>query len=170
MRLALAYPDLFRGAIMNAGSDPIGSADIPLPPRDLFERFQGSTRLVYLTGERDEPHIADDAVSVQSMRHWCVQSVESFTTPMAGHEVADGAALSRALASLAATAPPDAVKLARCRSALEAELSRSFERVEAAIAGGRTGEAEQVLRKLDERFGGLAAPRSVELARRYFAR
>lgn len=170
MRLALAYPDLFRGAIMNAGSDPIGSAEIPLPPRDLFERFQTSTRLVYLTGARDEPHVADDAVSVQSMRHWCVAHVESFTIAQAGHEVADGAALSRALAALRAAAPPDEVKLARCRSALEAELSRSFERVEAAIAGGRTGEAGRQLHKLDERFGGLAAPRSLELARRYFAR
>ena len=26
MRLALAYPDLFRGALMDAGSDPIGDA------------------------------------------------------------------------------------------------------------------------------------------------
>ena len=170
MRIALAYPDLFRGAIMNAGSDPIGSADVPLPPRDLFERFQSSTRLVYLTGARDESHIADDAVSAQSMRHWCVQSVETFTTLMAGHEVADGAALSRALVSLATAAPPDAGRLARCRSGLETELSRSFERVEAAFARGRSGEAEQLLRKLDERFGGLAAPRSVELARKYFAR
>lgn len=29
MRLALAYPDLFHGAILNAGSDPVGSRTIP---------------------------------------------------------------------------------------------------------------------------------------------
>src|SRR5437879_3459051 len=46
MRLALGYPDLFRGAILNAGSDPIGGAEIPLPPRDMFMRFQSSKRIV----------------------------------------------------------------------------------------------------------------------------
>src|SRR5207302_469453 len=66
MRLALGYPDLFRGAILNAGSDPIGGAEIPLPPRELFMRFQSSTRIVYVTGERDDPHVSDDSVSMQS--------------------------------------------------------------------------------------------------------
>ena len=170
MRLALAYPDFFRGAILNAGSDPIGSADIPLPPSDLFERFQSSTRLVYLTGEHDDPHVADDAVSVQSMRHWCVFDLESFTIPRAGHEVADAAALSRALEALRARARPDAAKLARCRAALRTELAKGFERIDALIAGGRSRDAEPLLRTLDERFGGLAAPHSLELAQKYIAR
>ncbi len=168
MRLALAYPDLFRGAFLNAGSDPIGSADIPLPPRDLFQQFQSSTRLVYLTGDRDDLHVADDAVSVQSMRHWCVFNLESFTTLLVGHTVADATALSRALDALRGRAAPDANKLARCRSALDMELTKSFERLEALIAGGRNQDAEQLLRKLDERFGGLAAPRSIELSQKYF--
>ena len=168
MRLALGYPDLFRGAILNAGSDPIGGAEIPLPPRDLFMRFQSSTRIVYVTGERDDPHVSDDSVSMQSMRHWCVFGLESFTTPFVGHAVADAAALSRALEALRARTPTDPDKLARCRSTIESELARSFQRVEALIAGGRGTEAEKLLHQLDERFGGLAAPRSLELARKYF--
>lgn len=165
MRLALAYPDLFRGAFLNAGSDPIGSADIPLPPRELFERFQSSTRLVYLTGERDDAHVADDSVSLQSMRHWCVLALDGFTTPRAGHEIADALGLSRALEALRARAPPEAGRLTRCRAGLEAELTKGFERVEALKAGGRKPDAQQLLRRLDEHFGGLAAPRSLELAR-----
>src|ERR1700761_1591029 len=39
LRLALGYPDLFHGALLEAGSDPIGSA-VPLPPRALLEQFQ----------------------------------------------------------------------------------------------------------------------------------
>ena len=168
MRLALGYPDLFRGAILNAGSDPIGGAEIPLPPRDLFMRFQSSTRLVYVTGERDDPHVSDDSVSMQSMRHWCVFGLESFTTPFVGHTVADAAALSRALEALRARTPTEPDRLARCRSTIESELAKSFQRVEALIAGGRGTEAEKLLHELDERFGGLAAPRSLELARKYF--
>lgn len=165
MRLALAYPDLFRGAFLNAGSDPIGSADIPLPARELFERFQSSTHLVYLTGEHDDAHVADDSVSLQSMRHWCVLGLDSFTTPRAGHEIADATGLARALEAFHAGAPPGAGRLTRCRAGLETELTKGFERVEALTAGGRKPDAEQALHKLDERFGGLAAPRSLELAR-----
>src|SRR3981189_1150663 len=57
LRLALGYPDVFHGALLNAGSDPVGTADVPLPPADLFRRFQESTRLVYVTGERDDAHL-----------------------------------------------------------------------------------------------------------------
>jgi len=31
LRLALGYPDVFHGALLNAGSDPIGNADVSLP-------------------------------------------------------------------------------------------------------------------------------------------
>ncbi len=39
MRLVLGYPDLFRGAILNAGSDPVGEGEAPLPPRELLDQF-----------------------------------------------------------------------------------------------------------------------------------
>src|SRR5467141_3735387 len=88
LRLALGYPDLFRGAILNAGSDTIGTAELPLPPRDLLLEFQSAVHLVYVTGERDEPHVSDDLLSVRSMRRWCMFNVTSFLQPRAGHEVA----------------------------------------------------------------------------------
>jgi pimeloyl-ACP methyl ester carboxylesterase len=53
-RLALGYPDVFRGALLDAGSDPIGTAQIPLPPADLMDRFQRSTRLVFVAGSDDD--------------------------------------------------------------------------------------------------------------------
>src|ERR1700744_3727341 len=54
LRLALAYPDIFRGAFLNSGSEPIGTSSIPLPPTDLFDRFQKSSRIVYATGDDDD--------------------------------------------------------------------------------------------------------------------
>src|SRR5207249_2926106 len=128
--------------------------------------FQSSTRIVYVTGERNDPHVSDDSVSMQSMRHWCVFGLESFTTPFVGHAVADAAALSRALEALRARTPTYPDKLARCRSTIESELAKSFQRVEAVIAGGRGTEAEKLLHQLDERFGGLAARRRLGLARK----
>src|SRR4029077_12118401 len=72
LKIALAYPDLFRGVLLNAGSDPIGDTEALLPPDDLFAQFQNSTRLVYVTGSADSPNIQLDSVSRDSMKAWCV--------------------------------------------------------------------------------------------------
>jgi hypothetical protein len=168
-RLALAYPDLFRGALLNAGSDPIGEAGQPLPPRDLFQRFQEASRLVYLTGEQDYANLATDADSAESMRRWCVfdleaQVIHRVGTQAAGHESADPAALSQALQALLHPVPPAPDRLAACRSGLDRELGGQLREVEALTAAGKTAAAKKRLLQIDTRYGGLAAPRSVELA------
>jgi hypothetical protein len=166
LRLAVGYPDLFHGAILNAGSDSLGDASakppIPLPPRDLFFQFQSATRLIYITGERDATRVQDDLLSLRSMREWCVFNTESMVEPFLDHTVAEPAALSRALASLNGGVRADAERLARCRSAWDAELDRSFQKVDALISGGKRAAADRLLAKIDQQYGGLAAPRSLE--------
>ena len=164
LRIALGYPDVFHGAILNAGSDSIGNSEIPLPPRDLLFKFQNSSHLVYVTGELDIPHANEDLVSIRSMRQWCLFNVDDFLEPRVGHEVAMAAALSRSLADLTTAIEPDPAKLAACRSAIDTELETNLQRVEASIANGQVTEARKRLKTVDDRFGGLAAPRSLELA------
>lgn len=163
LRLALGYPDLFRGAILNAGSDPIGDARMPLPPRDLFLRFQSSTHLIYLTGDRDVDHVLDDMAGVRSMHQWCVFNTDDYTQPRIGHELAGAAALSRALEDLIGPPRPNSGKLAACRSAMDSRLEEKFQKVHSLIAGGHRSEADRLLSDIDGRYGGLAAPRSVDL-------
>src|SRR5258708_11334759 len=50
LRLALGFPDVFRGVFLNAGSDPIGDAQLPLPPPELFSPFQKLTPIFYISG------------------------------------------------------------------------------------------------------------------------
>ncbi len=164
LRLALGYPDVFRGAILDAGSDPIGDAQIPLPSKELFLKFQSSTHLVYLTGEEDTAHLSEEMLSVRSMHQWCVFNADSYVQPRIGHEVGDATALARALGSLVKDFPSESPKLAACRSAIERELAAKLEEVEGMRAGGRPADARRLLEKIDAHFGGLAAPRSVELA------
>lgn len=164
LRLALAYPDVFRGAILNAGSDPIGSAGLHVPPKDLFLHFQESSHLVYVTGSRDTTRLAEDAVSRRAMRDWCVFNVDT-STPDADHAVATPTALSEALRTLLAPVQVDRTKLAACRSAIDAELSTQLGQAVSLIAAGRRDDARELLKTIDGRFGGLAAPRSVELDR-----
>ena len=83
-RLAVGYPDVFHGALLIAGSDPIGDAHLPLPTAPLLALLQESTRLVFATGEHDEYHQAQDAHSRSSLAEWCV--FDSAAETIALHE------------------------------------------------------------------------------------
>lgn len=160
---ALAYPDLFHGALLNAGSDPIGGeAGIYLPPAELFHRFQ-QTRLVYVTGESDELNLRDDQISRGSMRDWCVFDIAILNARKLGHEPLDQPSLNRALDALEQPAAIDPDKLARCNARVQQELAARLSEAEAAIARGDRDAARAQLRNIDARFGGLAAPAILDL-------
>jgi len=163
LRLALGYPDLFHAALLNAGSDPIGDAQIPLPPVPLFHQFQESTRLVYLTGKNDNEHLDQDARSRRSMQDWCVFDVAIKTMPWIGHEAADPTEFDRALTALTGDRR-EADKLGGCRAHIETQLAAQLREVEDLIANNKSEQARAALSKIDARYGGLAAPRSIELA------
>ncbi|HEX4158826.1 MAG TPA: hypothetical protein VHY79_10140 [Rhizomicrobium sp.] len=158
LRLALGYPDVFRGAILNAGSDPIGNATLPLPPRDLFARFQETTHLVFLTGDQDIRNITFDAASQHALRDWCVFHVDRRDTMGGGHDAIGGAALSRALDILAAPLDADTAQIASCRAAIDADKNAKLADVQSLIVAGRRDEARKLLTVIDAHYGGLAAP------------
>jgi pimeloyl-ACP methyl ester carboxylesterase len=166
LRLALGYPDVFHGALLNAGSDPIGNADVPLPPAELFRRFQDSMRIVYVTGERDDAHLIDDMHSRRSLAKWCVSDAVTVSEPRKEHELADASAFSRSLDALLRRTQTHPDGLADCRERVAGELTAQLQQVEDSLARGETSAARRLLDKVDARYGGLAAPRSVELAGR----
>lgn len=171
LRIALGFPDVFRGALLNAGADPLGLADPwggpdTLPSSDLFRRFQAATRLVYVTGELDSENLASDASSVQSMREQCVFDVETNETHDGGHELMSPEAFGQALAQLLNPTAPDAARLEACRSRLQRRLNEELDRAQALVFDGRQASARKLLLSIDQHFGGLAAPRILQLARR----
>jgi pimeloyl-ACP methyl ester carboxylesterase len=166
MRLALGYPDLFRGAFLNAGSDPIGDAQVPLPPPELFSRFQEMTRIVYISGQNDAANADKDAASTRSMLEWCVFDWYAERSPWTGHEVAGPTVLGRALDMLDKHAEPKLARLNDCRFHINQELGKEFDQANDLLAAGNIEGARRLLKKIDTRYGGLAAPRSVDLAAR----
>jgi dienelactone hydrolase len=166
LRLALGFPDLFRGVFLNAGSDPIGNALAPLPPPELFSRFQEMTRIVYISGQNDAVNVDKDAASAQSMREWCVFDWYAERSPWTGHEVAGPAVLDRALDMLDKHAEPKLTRLNNCRLRINQELGKEIDQANDLLAAGNVDGARKLLNKIDTRYGGLAAPRSVDLAAR----
>ena len=164
MSIALAYPDVFRGALLNAGSDPIATLEVPLPPRELFARFQ-SSRLVYVSGENDAGALATDTASTRAMRRWCVFGLISQVTPRTGHAVAEPVEFARALGKLDAPFGQDEERLADCRAQIERKLSDELGHVRSLIARDPPA-ARRALDELDMKYGGLAAPASLEIAGR----
>lgn len=164
LRVALGYPDVFRGALLNAGADPLGDHD-PVPPRSLFMQFQSSSRLVYVTGERDDFHLAGDASSSQSMRKLCIFDVETTEIPGAGHEVMSSQAFGMALDLLLHPVPPDQGRLGACRAHIQSQIEQKLTLAASLISKGRHAAARKLLLETDERYGGLAAPRILQLAR-----
>jgi pimeloyl-ACP methyl ester carboxylesterase len=166
LRLALGFPDVFRGAFLNAGSDPIGGAETPLPPSELFSRFQEMTRIVYITGQNDAVNVEKDAASEQSLLAWCVFDWYAERSPWTEHEVAGPTLLGRALDMLDKHAEPNVARLNNCRLRINQELERTIAQVNDLLAAGNADAARRSLIKIDTRYGGLAAPRSVYLAAR----
>jgi pimeloyl-ACP methyl ester carboxylesterase len=165
LRIALAYPDVFRGALLNAGSDPIGSVDVPLPGPELFGRLERGTRLVYVSGARDGPAMAADRASRQSARDLCIANTRLLTAAGGGHEPADAGAFERALQALEAPLA-DESKQAGCRTRRTRAMAREMEALAALVDAGERDRAMVRLRELDARWGGLVRTASIDLARR----
>jgi pimeloyl-ACP methyl ester carboxylesterase len=163
LRLALAYPDVFPGALLNSDADPIGTAAIPLPPADLFSRFQENSRLYYITGDLDPAARSMQAASEASLQSWCVFDVHGSAMPRAGHTTADGSTLSLALDTLLNPAPARHEGLPECRARVQRELASGVERARALIGAGDTAGARSLLTEVDAKFGGLAATDTLAL-------
>lgn len=99
-RLAVGYPDLFRGALLDAGSDRIGDDDLPLPPDDLARRFREDSRLVFVTGENDSINRRLDADTMRSLDEIGMPHYVSQTVPWLGHAPLPASAFEMAIKAL----------------------------------------------------------------------
>ena len=168
MRAALSYPDVFRGAILNSGSDPFGDSGIAAPPADLFREFQERSRVVLVSGTEDLLIVARDAGMLDSASRLCVKGVNTQPMSHTGHVLMRGFMLDHAIAAIENGAGEDARRqagvLAHCREGIAAAIAQGLQQVRALVAQGDKAQAGHVLSRMDERYGGLAAPDSVDLA------
>lgn len=165
LKLAVGYPDVFRGALLNAGSDVLGGKELVLPPAELIPLLQERSRLVYVTGVRDMPNKRMDAESRASAKARCLHSIQNLWMPAVEHAPPDARNFSKAMALLDVDSPAS-IELPACRQRLMVGIEAELEVVEGLLREGKISEAGERLGEVDAQWGGLAAPRSVLLARR----
>jgi len=173
MRLALTYPDVFRGAVLNSGSDPFGVPGIAVPPGDLFRLFQERSRMVVVSGTEDLFIDARDAAMFDAADRLCVFGLDRQPMLHTSHALMRPVMLDRALEWLERPDPRasrHAEALARCRAGVDAKIAEGLGHVRDLLAQGRKTQAGEALSKIDQAYGGLAAPQSVELARQVLAK
>jgi pimeloyl-ACP methyl ester carboxylesterase len=165
LRIALGYPNVFRGALLNAGSDRFGTPELPFPPVPLLQRFEEGMRLVYATGTKDESNAATDRASRDSARRYCVDDLLELPMRNAGHVLLDAATLDRALSALETERSPPS-NLDACRAQRAQTVNEAIVRVEALLSRADNPGAQAELASLDAHFGALALPQSLELSQR----
>jgi predicted esterase len=165
LKLAVGYPDLVRGALLNAGSDVFGGNELVLPSAALTELLQERSRLVYVTGVLDMPNKRRDEASRVSAGERCIRHLHTLWMPGVEHAPLDRRAFARAMALLDEAPAPDA-GLPACRARVMAGIGGEMDALEELFAQGKIVDAGERLGDVDAAWGGLAAPRSVLLARR----
>lgn len=162
-KLAVGYPDLFTGAFLLAGADPLGEAGFAPPAPELFATFAARSRIVYVTGERDEINVDLARGSAASLRNFCSEASGMLLVPGLNHELIDRDWLGRALDLLDRPRRATGPGQGRCLDALRSRIQSELDSVEALLARGERDAARKKLLAIDARFGGLALPRSLAL-------
>ena len=155
LRIALGYADIFRGAILDAGSDTIGTDLAMLPAPPLLHAAQDHLRLVYLYGTEDAANEERARYSMQSAIDWCLPEPAKIAMVDRGHVPADATTMQRAL-RLQEPAHKPIPDLAECRRKHEPERATAVAQVDALAATGKHAEATEALRDLDVRYAHFA--------------
>jgi hypothetical protein len=164
LHLAIGYPDVFSGALIDGSSDTIGSFLVPFPPTGLLHRAQEHLRLVYAWGTADTPNADGAAFSIVSARRACLPRTARLPMPDRGHQPVDAGTFRRALHLLEEPREVDGA-LDDCRARLQQRSDEALAGVRERQAAGRLEKAREALGELDAQFGHLALPQSLELDR-----
>lgn len=159
--VGVAWPDVFRGILTFAGSDPFGETAVAPPPRELLRLLQTRTRIVQATGTADEVNIAIDSRTRRSMAALCLANVVHVDQPRLGHGLPRAAGFAKALAALQAPGVNPGGR-SKCNARLQARIDAELAQVHESTRAGRLERARKRLLDVDAHYGWLAAPGSVE--------
>jgi predicted esterase len=164
-RVAMAYPDVFRGAFLVGGSDTLGGeSGFTLPSEEISRTLQKRTRFIFSTGGDDSVNRAKDARTRKNLEALCMQGVRVVPQNGVEHWVPNGRGFIRVLNELERTIS-QIEDAEACDENLRKFIDEGLASVEQKIEDGDLKMAGELLGQLDAQYGGLATPKSVALAR-----
>ncbi|HYM86701.1 MAG TPA: PHB depolymerase family esterase, partial [Pseudoxanthomonas sp.] len=163
-RVAMAYPDVFRGVFMTGGSDTLGGeSGFTLPSADLVGLLQERTRFVFSTGGNDSVNRAKDARTRKNLEALCMQGIRIAPQNGVEHWVPDGRGLARVMNELERPVLRSQ-EADSCNAMLRQSVDDALASVVGMIEVDDLAGASVALGQADGSYGGLASPRSVQLA------
>lgn len=163
-RVALGYPDIFRGVFLVGGSDTLGGeSGFTLPAENLVRLLRERTRFVFSTGGNDSPNRAKDARTRKNLEALCMQGIRNVPQSGVEHWVPDGKGLAKVMNELEKPVMRGE-QAGSCESTLQKTIELGLAEIGIQIGEGDLDGAAALLEKLDASYGGLAAPGSVILA------
>lgn len=165
--LAISFPDVFSGAIVNSGAVELGTQALPVPAPALLERLRTHSRLVFATSSHDEPAFTEQRRTLKSLGMYCVPGAEVFENghTLVGHAGISGLFLNDFLDSLGAPRSEDTTGQAACQDALRRDAGSALANIRQLHASGRHDEALKSLVAFDSAYGRLFLEDEVALVK-----
>lgn len=157
-KLALGYPDVFRGLFLAGGSDALGTAGFVPPDRERMRMFQRRMRIVFATGTQDLPNRTKDARTRASFTDVCVRGMQEASPARSGHWIPENRDMERVLQLLEQPVTDPDAAYADCEARLDATIRQRVEAVQRLHDEGRDDDARKALDDIDGYYGGLAMP------------
>lgn len=165
--LAISFPDVFSGAIINSGAAEVGTQALPVPAAALLERLRTHSRLVFATSSHDEPAFTEQRQTLKSLGTYCVPGAQVFENghTLVGHAGINGLFLNDFLDSLGAPRSADTAGQAACEDALRRDAGSALANIRQLHASGRHDEALKALVAFDSAYGRLFLQDEVALVK-----
>ncbi len=165
--LAVSFPDVFSGAIVNSGAVELGTQALPVPAPALLERLRTHSRLVFATSSHDEPAFTEQRRTLKSMGAYCVPDAEVFENghTLVGHAAINGLFLNDFLDSLAKPHSADMPGQAACEDALRRDSNAAQADIRRLHTSGRQDDALKAIVAFDSAYGRLFVEDEVALVK-----
>jgi len=161
-RLAVAYPDLFRGGVFVATADGPGTSDAPLPPAPRLDALR-SGRYWIGVGDQDPENLSISRDAAKHFRRACALDTALALQRGWGHRTLDGRRLAQALAFLDAGPRADPGARAACAERASADADSAIATVRAMLEAGDRAGARRALLDAHRDHGGLVDEAFAEL-------
>lgn len=155
-RMAIAWPDVFRGGVFVATSDGPGTVDAPLPGGALLEALRGG-RWWFGVGDRDPENLSISRDALKHFRRVCALDTTWSVRTGWGHRTLDGRRLAEALRFLDRDAGVPGPERDACVTDADAAAASALAAVRARLATGDRDGARRLLLEAHRDWGGLVA-------------